>query len=109
MYKVLFGYTLSARLSSSSDRNSEKIFHSGAVDGKALFYLPLEIFEYYTQESSRRKESQSWAFEKGLFHLSVREHLHVPMEGIKLLPGSTIPSAFTNNQALVHVNDSKTT
>ena len=46
-----FGYTLYARLSFSSDRNSGKMFHSGAVDGKALFYSPLKIFEYSSRES----------------------------------------------------------
>ena len=46
-----FGYTLYARLSFSSDRNSRKMFHSGAVDGKALFYSPLKIFEYSSRES----------------------------------------------------------
>ena len=50
--RLKFGYTLYVRLSSSSDRNSRKIFNFVALDGKALLYSPLEIFEYYIRESS---------------------------------------------------------
>jgi len=81
------------RLFSSSDRNSGKMFHSGAVDGKTLFYSPLEIFEYYTRESSPNGK---------YLGLSKPKHLHVPMEGIKLLPAGTPPSALTNNDALCY-------
>lgn len=63
---LFFGYTLYVRLSRSSDRNSGKMFHSGAVDGKALVYLPLEILHPGVSASN------------GKYHgLSKTKHLHV--------------------------------
>ena len=83
-------YTLWGRWLFSSDRNSGKMFPSGAVDGKTL-WSPMEIFKYHTRKSSSNR--------KCLWLLKLK-HLHVPVEGIKLLPAGTPPSAFTDNDTL---------
>ena len=48
-------------------------------------------FYYFPLECGTRQEYLA---------LSKPKHLHVPMEGIKLLPASIVPSAFTNNHTL---------
>lgn len=86
------------RLFSSSDRNSGKMFHSRAVDGKALVSVVL-----FSTGNFR-------ILHPGVFFVTRKEsilgfpakpkHLHMPMEGSKFLPASAFPSAFTNSHAL---------